>query len=138
MAFADAVDAFFINFFRHYPMHATSASNHEHDHLWPDLTDAGTQDCLAWLADARAGLEAADGLTREEEMDRRVLLTQIDELRFDEEDLDESSWSPIVYSYLLGGPEPRYDDGAGASGGPMRTVWMFVNSQMPCRPSSRP
>ena len=28
---------------------------------------------------------------------------EIDELRFDEEELDELSWSPIVYSYLLGG-----------------------------------
>jgi uncharacterized protein (DUF885 family) len=32
-----------------------------------------------------------------------VLLDQIDALRFDEEELDELSWSPIVYSYLLGG-----------------------------------
>jgi hypothetical protein len=26
----------------------------------------------------------------------------------------------------------------GASAGPMRTVWMLVNSQIPWRPSSRP
>ncbi|MGH2380133.1 MAG: DUF885 domain-containing protein [Candidatus Limnocylindria bacterium] len=103
MSFNDAVDAFFVDFFRHYPVHATNAGNHDHDHEWPDLTDAGTQDRLAWLAEARADLEAAEGLTRDEEIDRRVLLTQIDELRFDEEDLDEASWSPIVYSYLLGG-----------------------------------
>ena len=48
------------------------------------------------------GLEAADATGRDEEIDRRVLLTQIDALRFDEEDLDELSWSPITYSYLLG------------------------------------
>jgi uncharacterized protein (DUF885 family) len=103
MSFAEAQDAFLADFFRHYPIHASEAGNHEHDERWPDLTDAGSTERLAWLADARAGLEAADGLSREEEIDRRVLLGTIDELRFDEADLDEPSWSPIVYTYLLGG-----------------------------------
>ncbi len=103
MTFTEAHDAFFADYFRHYPVHATNAGNHEHDHRWPDLGDAGTRERLAWLADARAALEAADGLPREEEIDRRVLLAEIDAMRFDEEDLDEASWNPIVYSYLLGG-----------------------------------
>ena len=103
MSFATAQDAFFSGFFSRYPTHATEAGNHEHDDRWPDLTEAGRADRLAWLAEIRASLEAADGLTREEEIDRRVLLGTIDELGFDEEDLDELSWSPIVYSYLLGG-----------------------------------
>jgi len=102
-SFAEAQDAFFADFFRLYPIHATEAGNHDHDDRWPDLTDAGAAERLAWLADARARLEAADGLSRDEEIDRRVLIGQIDELRFDEEELDELSWSPIVYSYLLGG-----------------------------------
>ena len=102
-SFAEAQDAFFADFFRHYPVHATEAGNHEHDGRWPDLGDAGRAERSAWLTDARAGLEAADGLSREEEIDRRVLVATIDELRFDEEELDEPSWSPIVYVYLLGG-----------------------------------
>ncbi len=103
MSFAEAQDAFFADYFRHYPIHATEAGHHEHDHRWPDLTDAGASERLAWLADARGRLEAADGLSRGEEIDRRVLLGAIDELRFDEQDLDELSWSAISYSYLLGG-----------------------------------
>jgi len=103
MSFATAQDDFFRGFFSRYPTHATEAGNHEHDDRWPDLTEAGREDRLAWLAEIRASIEAADGLTREEEIDRRVLLGTIDELRFDEEDLDEPSWSPIIYSYLLGG-----------------------------------
>ena len=103
MTFTETNDAFFADFFRHYPVDATNAGNHEHDAVWPDLTDGGTQERLAWLADIRASLEGGQGLSRDEEIDRRVLLNQIDELRFDEEDLDEASWSPIVYSYLLGG-----------------------------------
>ena len=102
MSFAEAQAAFFADFFRHYPVHATDAGNHEHDGRWMDLTESGTAERLAWLADVRAHLEALVGLDREEDIDRRVLLRTVDELRFEEE-LDEASWSPIVYVYLLGG-----------------------------------
>ena len=102
MSFATAQNALFADFFRHYTINATEAGNHDHDDRWPDLTDAGRAERLAWLADARAALESTDGLSREEEIDRRVLLDTIDELRFDEEELDELSWSPITYSYMLG------------------------------------
>ncbi len=103
MSFADAVDGFFADFFRHYPTHATDAGNHDHDHAWPDLGDTGVRARLDWLAEMRRTFEAFGELSRDEEIDRRVLLRQIDALRFDEEDLDEASWSPIIYSYLLGG-----------------------------------
>ena len=102
-SFAQAQDAFFADFFRHYPVHATEAGNHQHDDRWPDLTDAGSAERVAWLTETRSTLEGLDGLSREAEIDRRVLLATIDELIFDEEELDEESWSPIVYSYLLGG-----------------------------------
>ncbi|MBW3613550.1 MAG: DUF885 domain-containing protein, partial [Chloroflexi bacterium] len=101
--FSQAADAFFVDFFRHYPVHATEAGNHEHDDRWPDLTDAGSAERVAWLTNQRAQLDAMDGLSREEEIDRRVLRATIDELIFEEEELDEASWSPITYSYLLGG-----------------------------------
>ena len=102
MSFADAVDAFFVDFFRHYPVHATNAGNHEHDDRWPDLSDAGSAARVAWLDEQRERFAALDGLSRDDEIDRRVMLGTIDELRFDEEELDELSWSPIDYSYLLG------------------------------------
>lgn len=103
MSFAEAQDAFFADFFRHFPVHATEAGDHEHDHCWPDLTDAGREERLAWLTDARASLNGLEGLDRGADIDRRVLLATIDELQFDDEDLDELSWSPISYGYLLGG-----------------------------------
>ena len=55
-----------------------------------------------WTTPARPS-RRPDGLSREEEIDRTVLLGVIDELRFEEEELDEQSWSAITYSYLLGG-----------------------------------
>ena len=103
MSFAEAQAAFFADYFRHSPVHATEAGNHEHDDRWPDMTDAGAAERISWLTDVKARFEAMDGLSREEEIDRRVLLATIDEARFDEEELDEPSWSPIIYSYLLGG-----------------------------------
>jgi uncharacterized protein (DUF885 family) len=102
-SFAEAQAAFFTDFFRLYPVHATEAGNHEHDAHWMDLTEVGRDERLAWLADARSGLVGLEGLSREEEIDRRVLLATIGEFRFEEEELDELSWSPIVYTYLLGG-----------------------------------
>jgi uncharacterized protein (DUF885 family) len=102
-SFAEAQAAFFADFFRLYTVHATEAGNHEHDGRWPDLTDAGRTERLAWLTDTRTRLDGLDGLTSEEAIDRRVLLAMVDELRFDEEELDELSWSPIVYTYMLGG-----------------------------------
>ena len=103
MSFATNVDDFFAEYFRLYPVNATEAGNHDHDGRWPDLTDAGMRERLEWLRVARQQLEAAEGLSRDEAIDRRVLLTQIDAMRFDEEELDELSWSAITYSYLLGG-----------------------------------
>ncbi|MGZ8512266.1 MAG: DUF885 domain-containing protein [Candidatus Limnocylindria bacterium] len=105
MSFTDASDRIFADFFRLYPIHATDAGNHEHDDRWPDLTDAGAQERVAFLHDARRSLEALDAatLTRDEAIDRRVLLTQIDAMRFDEEELDELGWNAVVYTYLLGG-----------------------------------
>jgi uncharacterized protein (DUF885 family) len=102
-SFTQAQDAFFTDFFRLYPVHATEAGNHEHDGRWMDLTDAGRAERLAWLQGVRATLEDAGELEREDEIDRRVLVETIDELIFDEQDLDEPAWSPIVYTYLLGG-----------------------------------
>jgi uncharacterized protein (DUF885 family) len=102
MSFAEAQDAFFADYFRHYPVNATEAGNHEHDQRWPDLTEEGSAARIAWLAETRRRLDASEPSTRDEAIDRRVLLTQIDALRFAEEDLDEASWSAISYSYLLG------------------------------------
>ena len=102
-SFAEAQDAFFVDFFRFYPYHATEAGNHQYDDVWPDLTDAGRRARLDWLAEVRARIQSAEAASREEGIDRAVLLRQIDELRFDDEELDELSWSPIIYAYLFGG-----------------------------------
>jgi uncharacterized protein (DUF885 family) len=104
MTFRETSDWFFAEFFRLYPVNATEAGNHNHDTRWPDLNDAGRRDRLAFLAEARRRLEALDAadLKRDDAIDRRVLLDEVDTLRFDEEELDDLAWSPISYTYLFG------------------------------------
>ena len=102
MSFTEAQDAFFADFFRLYPIHATEAGQ---PRARPAV--AGPDRCGRCRAARLVGrcpclVRGHRRLGRDEEIDRRVLLTQIDALRFDEEELDEPAWSAIAYSYLLG------------------------------------
>jgi len=52
-----------------------------------------------------ARLRAVDdeGLSRDEAVDRRVLIENLEAMRFGEDVLREASWNPLVYVYLFGG-----------------------------------
>ena len=103
MSFAEAQDAFFSHFFRHYPVHATDAGNHEHDDRWPDLTDAGTTGPPGMAGRSPRGTSRRrTGSAARRRSIGASCSGVIDELRFEEEELDELSWSPISYSYILG------------------------------------
>jgi uncharacterized protein (DUF885 family) len=104
MDFRAMVDEVLAGYFRHYPVQATEIGHHAHDGLWPDLTDGGRAARLAWAADASARLESAapDSLSRDEAIDRRILLENLAAMRFAEETLDGGSWNPMTYVYLFG------------------------------------
>ncbi|MEP6468590.1 MAG: DUF885 domain-containing protein [Chloroflexota bacterium] len=104
MEFRAVVDEVLDGYFHHYPVHATEIGHHAFDGLWPDLTDAGRRARLDWLADAQARVEAeaADRLSQDEAIDRRILLEYLAAARFGEEVLDEGAWNPLTYVYLLG------------------------------------
>jgi uncharacterized protein (DUF885 family) len=78
---------------------------HAHDGRWPDLTDGGRTERAAWAADAIARLQAVadDGLSRDDHVDRRVLVENLEAMLFGEEVLREESWNPLGYVYLFGG-----------------------------------
>jgi uncharacterized protein (DUF885 family) len=103
--FAERVDAFLDDFFRLYPVAATAAGNHAHDGEWPDLTDAGGADRLAFIDDWNAELRAMPdtSLAPDEPIDRDLLISELAALRFDEVELREAVWDPLSYVYLLGG-----------------------------------
>ena len=105
MEFRAVVDELLDGYFAQYPPLATEKGNHAHDHEWGDLTDDGRRARLAWLAEASSAVEHLDEatLTRDEQIDRRILREHLAAMRFDEETLDETSWNPLLYVYLFGG-----------------------------------
>jgi uncharacterized protein (DUF885 family) len=104
MDFHALTDDVLAGYFRHYPVQATEMGHHAHDGVWPDLTEAGRHARLTWLAEMRARLEALDEatLSRDDAVDRRILLEQVDAMRFGEETLREDTWNPLGYVYLFG------------------------------------
>jgi uncharacterized protein (DUF885 family) len=104
MEFRAVVDDVLDGYFRQYPVHATDIGHHAFDGIWPDLTDAGRRARLAWLADAAGHVQglAPESLTRDQAIDRRILLENLAAARFNEETLDEGAWDPLSYVYLFG------------------------------------
>ncbi|MEO8230083.1 MAG: DUF885 domain-containing protein [Chloroflexota bacterium] len=104
-AFARRIDAFLAEFFRLNPLHATAAGMHAYDAEWPDLTDAGRSERLAFAKRWQAELVgfANDDLSRDERVDRDLLLAELDGIRFAETELRQEAWDPLEWIYVLGG-----------------------------------
>ena len=104
MDYRALMDELLSDFFRLQPVSATELGNHRHDREWPDLTDAGRRAWTDWLAQAEARLGALEEgpLTRNELIDRRIVLNNLAAMRFSAEELREHEWSPISYVYLFG------------------------------------
>ena len=96
------IDVFLAEFFRLNPTWATSIGDHAHDDRWPDLTEAGRSERLAfierWLAEFRSMSE----LTGDDAIDRDLLVGELEAARFSEIDLREETWNPLDWIYLLG------------------------------------
>ncbi|MFZ5854548.1 MAG: DUF885 domain-containing protein [Chloroflexota bacterium] len=103
--FSSSVEAFLDEFFRLDPVSATAAGMHAHDDRWPDVTEAGRRERLAfidrWEDEFRAPPDT--GLTADERIDRDLLLLELDAMRFNETELREETWDPLAWVYLLGG-----------------------------------
>jgi uncharacterized protein (DUF885 family) len=103
-AFSDQVATFLDEYFRLEPVHATAAGVHVHDASWPDLTEAGRRERLAFVDRWErlfGDLDDAD-LTLDDLIDRDLLIGQLDAIRFDAEDLREECWDALSWVYLLG------------------------------------
>jgi uncharacterized protein (DUF885 family) len=102
--FAARVDALIAEHFALHPLHATAAGIHDHDDRWPDMTDAGRAERVAFCDRWSAELTtlAAGDLTPDERIDAEFLQTELAAHRFAEIELREESWSPIEWVYLLG------------------------------------
>jgi uncharacterized protein (DUF885 family) len=103
-SFSDNIDTFFAEFFALNPLSATAAGLHDHDAEWPDLTEAGRMDRLAFAKRWSAVFEAipeAD-LDRDAAVDRTLLGLVLDEMRFEDEELRQLAWDPLEWVYLMG------------------------------------
>src|SRR5689334_14142562 len=93
------VDAFLDEWFALEPVHATSVGRHDRDDCWPDRSPAARPDRLAfldrWLATFRGF--ADEKLTRDEGVDRDLLIRLLEEARFEETELREDAWSPMPW-----------------------------------------
>src|SRR4051794_37313499 len=101
--FSRLVDRFLTEWFALDPLAATHAGKHEHDDRWPDWTDAGDEERVAWARRQRGDLQAlrdAD-LTFEEQIDRDRLLLLLDDLEYEARAADDA-WQPLDWVYRLG------------------------------------
>jgi uncharacterized protein (DUF885 family) len=103
--FGRRVDAFLDEYFRLDPLRATEAGNHEHDARWPDFSEAGRRERLAFYRRWREELTGLDGasLTPEETVDRDLLVLELEAGTFAESDLREDAWDALSWVYVLGG-----------------------------------
>jgi uncharacterized protein (DUF885 family) len=103
-AFSERLDAFLEEYFQLDPLRATDAGMHAHDDRWPDLSEAGRGARLAfadrWTL-TLSGLSSAE-LTTDEEIDRDLLVLELDALRFADTVLREEAWDSLSWVYLLG------------------------------------
>ncbi len=105
MSMQPLVDEILAGWFRHYPVLATELGHHQHDGAWPDLSPGGRAARLAFLQDAERRVTDLDlgALTRDEAIDRRILLENLAAARFGEETLRDETWNPLTYVYVFGG-----------------------------------
>ena len=103
--FAERLDEFLAEFFRLNPLNATAAGLHDHDGRWPDMTEAGRTERLAFVDRWTAALGSIDAasLTPDELVDRDLIQMELDAARFAETELREETWNPLEWVYLLGG-----------------------------------
>ena len=100
--FGDAFARFLDEYFERYPVTATATGDHRFDATWPDATEAGRLDRLAFIDRWREVFAGFGGLTADDAIDRDLLLGELDAARFAEGDLREDAWNPLDWVYLLG------------------------------------
>src|SRR6478736_3800399 len=102
--FTDLFARFLDEFIDLHPTLATAIGDHRHDDRWPDASAAGRAARLdfidGWLGELEA-LGDAD-LTRDEAIDRDLVVQELEAERFAELELREETWDPLQWVYLIG------------------------------------
>ncbi|MFY2764175.1 DUF885 domain-containing protein [Arenimonas sp. MALMAid1274] len=87
------------------PVSATGIGEHRHDSEIDDLSAAGRERGTDWARGMLAELTAIDAgqLSRENQVDARILRNQLEYAIWDDEVMQRWAWDPQVYSSLAGG-----------------------------------
>jgi uncharacterized protein (DUF885 family) len=104
-AFSDRLGQFFRELFVIDPLRATAAGMHDHDGDWPDFSNEGRLSRLAFYDEwtRRFAGFGDEELSRDEQIDRDLVLMELDAARFAETRLREDTWDPLSWVYVLGG-----------------------------------
>ncbi len=102
-AFDETFARFLHDFFEANPTLATEIGFHDYDALWPDVSEAGRRSRLAFADRWTTEFDALGGLSADDEIDRDLLLMELDAARFADLELREEAWDPLQWVYLLGG-----------------------------------
>src|SRR6185503_4696299 len=97
------IDEFLAEFFRINPTWATEIGAHGYDDRWPDLTEAGRTERLAFIERWLGTFRAMTDLRGDDAIDRDLLIGELEAAEFSETDLREDTWNPLEWVYLLGG-----------------------------------
>jgi uncharacterized protein (DUF885 family) len=102
--FEFALQRFLDDLFEAQPVFATQVGFHAYDDRWPDMSEHGRIGRLAMLRHHRARFEALEEqeLSRDEQIDKGIVLGAIDEMEFSEGELREAAWDPLTYVYICG------------------------------------
>ena len=100
--FSARTGTFLAELFRLQPTFATSMGEHGHDSRWPDLSDTGRAEQLAFIDRWLAEFWSMDGLVADDAIDRDLLIGELEEAEFNETVLREDAWNPLEWVYLIG------------------------------------
>ncbi|MCJ7712514.1 MAG: DUF885 domain-containing protein, partial [Chloroflexi bacterium] len=103
-AFDDLVASLLDELFALRPDLATAVGDPRYDDRWPDTSEAGRQERLAFAARWTATFSALEAATlaADEQVDRDLVLGELAALRFTEAELRQETWDPLAWVYLLG------------------------------------
>ncbi len=104
-AFGARLEQFFRELFVIDPLHATAAGMHEHDGAWPDFSAEGRFSRLAFYDEWARRLAGFgdEELSLDEQVDRDLVLMELEAGRFSETTLRDDAWDPLTWVYILGG-----------------------------------
>ena len=94
--------AFLAEYFRLYPVNATAIGEHGHDGAWPDGSEAGRRERIAFSEAWQRTFTELPDLTPDDAIDRDLILGELAAAHFAETELREDAWNPLDWVYLIG------------------------------------